>query len=386
MKKLITPIILIERNIMFIKLPNPRKTIKTIVTVALTLGGVVTSTAAQAIQLNITYAPGTTLEQRTSVEMAKNIVSSYLTKTDATVNIHVAMNKSMSTNYLALATPAMDTTKSYGVFTQAAGLSSLNLTSYKMLKQDGTTATGNILMITRANSKALDIKLRDIKIYNGLDGYIQFNNNVSWVYNYNQNTPTNKYDMTSIAMHEIFHVLGIVSGIDPSNIKTPYPTTMDLFRYSTESLLKGAIDFRQGSNSYLANNFSGVFSGNYLSKGVNTSLGGDGYQTSHWRNNPGSPTGIMNPTQYAGQKLAPSSSDLVMLGLIGYTVNTDTPNVTTLYSQAQSQANSATIIDQTDAVTQMIADSGVYGTEGSGGSGGSGWWERAAQNHNDHDH
>jgi hypothetical protein len=323
--------------------------------------------------------------------MAKNIVSSYLVNTNANVNIHVGMNTTMSTSYLALATPAIDTTRSYGTFTTAIGLSSLNLTSYKMLRQDGAVVNTSALMITRANAKALDLKLKQQNDYNGLHGYIQFNNNISWHYNYTQNVGASKYDMTSIAIHEIFHVLGVVSGIDPSNIKTPGPTTMDLYRFSSESLSKGAIDFRQGSDSYLANNPFGLLSGNYLSKGQNTQLGGDGYQTSHWRNNPTAPLGVMNPTQYTGQKLSISASDLFILSSIGYTVNTATPNLTTLYSQAQSQAASATVADQTAVVTQMIADSGVYETGGSGGgtcTTNCGWWERAAewQPHGEHDH
>jgi hypothetical protein len=376
-----------ESKTMF-KLPNPKNTIKTLATVAIVIGGVITNTlVAQAIELNVTYAPGTTPEQRTSVEMAKNIVSSYLKDNDDIINIHVGMNTTMSTDYLALATPAIGLTKNYGQFLKVLNLIDLK-TKYKRIKQDGKIEETDKLMITTANARVLEFKLKIPKEYKKLDGYIQFNNNAPWHYNYTENTPMDKYDMTTIAIHEIFHVLGVISGIDPVKVKTPYPTTLDLFRYSEDSKSQGAIDFRQGQTSYLASDIFGNNSGKYLSKGTNMSLGGDGYQASHWSNNPGSPTGIMNPTQYTGQKMGISEADLSLLRLIGYDVNNATLDLAKLYNDAQTQAISATIVDQTKAVQEMIADSGVYETSGSGGGTSGGWWERAAEHdsHGDHNH
>ncbi|HEY9701811.1 MAG TPA: hypothetical protein V6C58_05165, partial [Allocoleopsis sp.] len=121
-----------------------------------------------------------------------------------------------------------------------------------------------------------------------------------------------------------------------------------------------------------------------VSTGTNTLLlGGDGYQTSHWKNNPANPMGIMNPTQFAAQKLSVTNSDLQMLNLIGYNVNpAANPDLAALYNQAQNQANTAIIKDQTLAVTTMMLTSGVYPARGSSGGSSSGWWERVEE----HDH
>lgn len=384
------------------KLPKPKNTLKTIATVAIAIGGVMFSKVAEALTINITYAPGTTLEQRTAVEMAKNIVSAYLIQGDDTINIYVGMTNTMSTDYLALATPAIVTTKNYKQFQQVINATGIKPDGhYEMLTRDNGNPEkskfekSDKLMITSANGKVIDFKLKFPKQYNGLDGYIQFNNNIPWHYNYTTATPMTKYDMTTIAMHEMFHVLGVVSGVDPSNIKKPFPTTLDLFRYSEESLSQGAVDFRQGSRSYLSQDIIGTNSGKYLSKGVDISVGGDGYQGSHWENNPANPVGIMNPTQYAGQKMGITESDLMLLSLIGYDVNAANPDLPKLYNDAQTQAASATIVDQSSAVEEMIKRSGVYETGGSGGgtcpTTGCGWFERAGEgpnhNHNhDHDH
>lgn len=386
------------------KLPKPKNTIKTLATVAIAIGGVLSSTVAQAITINITYATDITgivqqpnQQQITAVEMAKNLVSAYLVGTNATVNIHIGMNSSMSSSYLALATPAIITTKNYSAFTQAI---KVNTTSnqYRRLNQDLAVTTNNTsLMMTYANCKVLGIKSSVDPSYGGLDGYIQFNSNITWDYNPIDGISSSQYDMTTIAVHEILHVLGVISGIDPNNVKTSYPTPMDMYRFSdySKGLTDGpAIDFRQGSSAYLADDLLGTSKNSnkkYFSKGVDTTKGGDGYQTSHWQNNLTNPIGIMNPTQYAGSKNSIKDTDLALLDKIGYVTNIATPDVGALYLLAQGQATSAIVLDKSAEVSAMIADSGVYGTGGSTGgtcTTNCGWWERTAEwEHNQpHDH
>ena len=230
---------------------------------------------------NFSFAPGITDEQILGFEMAGEIWSHHL-RDNVAVNIHVEMTDQLPENVIGGALPGMKKDVKYEKLwkemekdiTSSNDLSAFN---NRISTENKFTALVNgrelqkveKMKLTNANAKALDfIKGDDDK----LDGYILISDftgqsNVQWDYDpmRNDNIADNSLDFLSVALHEIGHVLGFVSGVDDgqwlqavteSNGGTmkggdmKFSTSLDLFRYSS----KDRIDFSVGQNSYFSIN------------------------------------------------------------------------------------------------------------------------------------
>ncbi|MEL6988952.1 MAG: NF038122 family metalloprotease, partial [Bacteroidota bacterium] len=289
-------------------------------------------------QFDFTYAPGTSTEQIIGFEMAGQVWSSYLDD-DITVRIYVESTDQLPEDVVGAALPAKkkkadlnnlrkklvdDATSS----DDAAAL--LNLPSldneFSIVVDGRELEKTKDVRFTNANAKALDL-LNDEP--DKLDGYILVNDltgqsTAGWNYDASRITSNGGVDFLSVAMHEIGHVLGFVSGIDDDGwlevltkaereekeLKDDafkFASPLDLFRYSDNDLAAGKIDLSTGGNPYFSidggeTNLASFSSGEY------TDRGGDGYQASHWQN--GSGLGIMNPILRAGEIKDISSLDL----------------------------------------------------------------------------
>ena len=151
----------------------------------------------------------------------------------------------------------------------------------------------------------------------------------SRVDNINAKVASHKFDFLSVALHEIGHALGVVSGVDAlSSLKiqteannetllekdTALVSPMDLMRFSEESAQKSVFDWSSSGNTFLSID------------GGKTKLAdfadGVSYQTSHWSekgNENGNPLGIMHPVLKKGEKLDITDLDLQLLDVLGYT-------------------------------------------------------------------
>lgn len=346
-----------------------------------------------ATQFDFTYAPGVSLDQMIGFEMAGEFWSQHLGD-NISINIFVEITDKLPENVLGGALPAMEAAQSYRSFRDHLKMDMLsgedlvavaNLpgsTEFASIV-NSATASGNIdysekylkynnsqLNLTRANSKAVGL-LNDpnSELINGesrLDGYIllsdlsnlsvnqdnDLNNDLQWHYDFDSSIiPENTLDFLSVALHEIGHVLGFVSGVDDvgnsgtnnNNFMTlstisllnqsrelGTSTSVDLFRYSSGSSAVGAIDMSVGGSAFFSFDRGKTVEADFAT-GQDTTIGGDGHQASHWKYKQGQPLGIMAPLLSAGQKRQISALDIKMFDVIGYNVNTEDKDLSRMF-------------------------------------------------------
>ncbi|MEO1342040.1 MAG: NF038122 family metalloprotease [Cyanobacteria bacterium J06635_13] len=332
------------------------------------------------LQFDFTFAEGTSSEQMLAFEIAGMMWSDYITD-DMTVNIHVEMTDALPDNVIGGALPAIIAKQDYGEFLDAyqaditsnrdqrsfSGMSRIEhggIERFQAVVDLGVKSfvkNSPTLNLTSANAKSLGLVDSHSQ---ALDGYILMNDlantSVSWA-NYMEeygtgfniafgaehNQSSNTLDFLSVAVHEVGHILGFVSGVDKSAAprfdtvmsmndyfaSTPQSvfkyaksvvkqaTTMDLFRYSQASLNRtqdGVLDMSVGAESYFGKGLYYQFA-----TGKEADALGDGFQASHWkqRDNEDQVQGIMDPLLKIGAIRRVSNRDLRVMDAIGYDIS-----------------------------------------------------------------
>jgi hypothetical protein len=200
------------------------------------------------------------------------------------------------------------------------------LSSKPYLDNNGSVNNTTIEMTT-ANAKALGLGVSG----SGPDASITFSSAFTWDFDRSNGIGSTSYDFVGVAVHEIGHALGFISGVDMLDYYSYWPfygfknedfytnvTPLDFFRFSDTSYKAkagGVIDWTAdkrtkyfsidgGATSFLSGQFS---TGSYY---------GDGRQASHWKDSLG--LGIMDPSGGTGELLNISQLDLTAMDVIGW--------------------------------------------------------------------
>jgi hypothetical protein len=202
---------------------------------------------------------------------------------------------------------------------------------------DNDGSVDNFAMsITQANAKAIGLtEHRNGDAFNVSDGSVNFSSDFLFDYDKTDGIDSNKMDFLGVAIHEIGHALGFMSGVETYDIyynnlnstdnldNYAVFNSLDLFRYSEDSyeLGSGTLDLRPGSEAYFSLDGGKTNLANF-SQGF---YGGDGNQASHWADNAG--LGIMDPTFSYGETGIYNNLDLMAMDVIGWDLNFAAANV-----------------------------------------------------------
>jgi hypothetical protein len=324
---------------------------------------------AKGADFNFTYAPGTSINQMLGYEMAGRYWSNYLAD-DVTINIFIEQTNRLPKNVIGGALPGV-TSVNFAQHNKSLGddITSLNdyiaYENYDKAKEfraiankkevkNGITEIKGIkeVNLTRANAKALGIIDGQDK---GLDAYIlvsdlsQVNRDLSWhYYSPNDTVKSGTLDFFSVALHEIGHTLGFISGVDSPNWisyltdekklegkKMTYSYALDMFRLSQNSSeFKGASDMSVGGKPIFSID-GGFTTLAEFSSGTRQDLGGDGNQSSHWKSKDGT-LGIMDPLLGAGKRRQITNLDMTALDVIGWDLQNKSSSMETIYRDSKA--------------------------------------------------
>lgn len=238
-----------------------------------------------------------------------------------------------------------------------SGSTGINVNGPDRVAPDGK-AISNEMALSTANVKAL---IGDYG-YAGPDAEIQFSNQFAFDFDARNGISAGAYDFIGVAVHEIGHALGFLSGVDDFDYSNGFAGPvddvwwgygLDMFRYSAA----GQLDWTVGTESYFSID-GGVTSLGAFSTG---SQNGDGWQASHWKEPDVACTdflGVMNPYICSGIQDSVTALDLALFDAIGWNINFDVlANPGYAFSSAQMQG----LVPEPGAWALMILGFGMIG-------------------------
>ncbi len=323
---------------------------------------------AQAnLQFALTYLPGTTVAEQNAFAAAAAVWSSVLADavtvhlTVGTANLNdnvlasaqsVFVMQSYADTRAALVADSTSSADATAVANLQAGPNLRLLTNATANNPNGansmtpyldTSGANNALVrMTNANAMALGLSVNALMLPACTtagavfcDGAITFNTtDFGWDLDPNDGIGGGLFDFVGIAVHEIGHALGFVSGVDVldsiaglTNTLTDndliWVTPLDLYRCSAASAAQSALDWTAGTGTN-PKLFSLNACGSSVAEFETGQVMGDGRQASHWKDNAG--IGLMDPTSAPGELKILTATDILAFDVIGWnTVSTPAP-------------------------------------------------------------
>jgi hypothetical protein len=349
--------------------------------------------SAQATQINLIDLGGVT---GSAAEQGFNIAAGYwggLFTNNATINLGVkfqALNPGVigstgstradlsvsSWQALVGATRSNSTIDMTAVLPTLVGGGITGLTTGVDGSGNNDTTVTAVLNGSQTSSRVLYQNTSLIKALGGsvapsvVDATITFSSNFSFDFDPTDGITAGTFDFIGVAIHEIGHALGFVSGVDFFDVygkpngpgagqlgydlnDTSVFSALDMFRYSAP----GTIDLQTGGTPYFS-----IDGGNTALFGNSFSTGrynGDGNQASHWKDEPncGVGNGIMDPTFCFGQMGTVTGLDLAAYDAMGWNLNVDALT----YGQTTSAEIFAAAVPEPAEWAMMLLGGSVIG-------------------------
>jgi hypothetical protein len=230
-------------------------------------------------------------------------------------------------------------------------------------RADGDDYINRFLDVNTSVQKALGLSQPGAPKY---DATITFSSTFGFDYNPTNGVDKGKYDFTAVAIHELGHSLGFVSGADtfdyygrPNGPGAPdlesgdfgskrlddfaIGSVLDLFRYGSSPAIDGHLQLQWGANKQAFFSLDGMTPFNFGNPDQNIasfstgSFNGDGNQASHWKDTDlfpdvGSPgcylggrrdIGIMDPTGTPCATGKVTQNDLAAFDAMGWNLTVD---------------------------------------------------------------
>jgi hypothetical protein len=205
-----------------------------------------------------------------------------------------------------------------------------------LVELNGSTTSASQIRMTRTTSRALglspDIPNPDFVMLGDGDAGIGFNSAHSFDFNPNDGITSGALDFDAVVVHEIGHALGFISN-SGNGITTPV-SIWDLFRFRPGTANLGTMAtaprvMSEGGTQVFFNNRTNSFGTTELglSTGGSDGVGGDGEQSSHWKDDVGGNPfiGIMDPVLRSGRRELLTENDLKAIDTFGYTIGGTAP-------------------------------------------------------------
>ena len=338
-----------------------------------------------SVNFNFSFGEEVTRDQRLGFEIAGDLWSHHLADSyqgkNLEINIYVEQTDDLlPDNIVGGSFPAIETGIKYDkiydaiqndVSTDIDEVVADNLLDQKKidLLVGGEVIDKNFKThVTTANMKALGMMPGDST---ELDGYILINNlgGELWNYDYLGTPEAGKLDFLSMAQHEIGHTLGFISGAkhtaETVDKRITNMSTMDLFRYSEESIAQEMNDLTYGRTAFFS--IDGQETLIELTTGADHQIGHLAQNNEH---------ALMSPTIRLAKRWSITGDDLLVLDAIGWdVVNPGTINIADIYENAEARLEFSQIGDRRIEVEESIFTGEAYHWGRSGGtSSASGWW------------